>query len=100
MSAARIAKEAWTVDDSIHARIRRVNEGEAVIAELTGASDVVDRRARLIAAAPKLLESLEELVEEFVSVYAENCGPDADPEDHPYVKFAREVITKAGGEPV
>jgi len=68
MSARPIAKEAWTVDDAIAGRVV-INEGEFTIAELFGAAPVIEKRARLISAAPEMAEmamAFTLLVERFV----------------------------------
>ena len=51
--------------------------------------DCWDANARLLAAAPDLLEALIELAD---------CGAEAWGEDRPCVKWARAAITKATGE--
>ena len=57
------------------------------VAQTLGNNDKAN--ARLIAAAPELLEALQELAD---------CGAEAWGEDRPCVRIAREVIAKATGE--
>ena len=60
-----------------------------ILAEVTDDWDQA-ANARLIAAAPDLLEALIELAD---------CGAEAWGEDRPCVKWARTAIAKATGEP-
>ena len=65
-------------------------QGLMVAVATTGASVPTKANARLIAAAPDLLEALIELAD---------CGAEAWGEDRPCVKWARAAIAKATGEP-
>ncbi len=64
-------------------------QGLMVAVATTGASVPTKANARLIAAAPDLLEALIELAD---------CGAEAWGEDRPCVKLARAAIAKATGE--
>ena len=64
-------------------------QGLMVAVATTGASVPTKANARLIAAAPDLLEALIELAD---------CGAEAWGEDRPCVKWARAAIAKATGE--
>lgn len=57
-----------------------------------------DADARLIAAAPELLEALRELLDEHVRTLPYAYGTDDDPEDSAIVRFGRAAIAKATGE--
>ena len=64
-------------------------QGLMVAVATTGTSVPTKANARLIAAAPDLLEALIELAD---------CGAEAWGEDRPCVKWARAAIAKATGE--
>lgn len=53
------------------------------------ADEELEANARLIAAAPELLEALQEIAD---------CGAEAWGEDRPCVRIARDAIAKATGE--
>ena len=59
------------------------------------ASHLTEANARLIAAAPELLEALQEALG---SVEFMAGATDADPEDHERLALVKAAIAKAGGE--
>ncbi len=59
-----------------------------------------EANARLIAAAPELLEALEGLLKDYIQVFSDHPAiePDWNPEDSALVKRARAAIAKAKGD--
>jgi hypothetical protein len=62
---------------------------------VSGCIDEAD--ARLIAAAPELLEALQDLLEDHVRTLGYVYDQDDDPEESALVRFARAAIAKATG---
>lgn len=71
-------------------------DGCTYIAELKGVSGTVDSNAKLIAAAPELLEMLQDILADYEDILLDEYS--TEPEDNKFCIKARAVISKALGE--
>jgi hypothetical protein len=95
LSIVEVGKQTYEWAGRFIAHIPHYERGEWEQGHLSSAE--IHANARLIAAAPDLLEALKELLSGHDSLYLAHFGPLADPRNDIAAKVARAAIARAEG---